>query len=169
MKIETSEVELHPIKNYPGYKVNKLGLIWSNYSGKFLKKCKNRGGYHYVCLKKGKKYQKVTVHKIVASVFLKKGKGTTEVNHIDGNKLNNSVFNLEWVTSSQNKKHGFNLGLYKKKFGEKNTMSKLTTEEVIKIKYLLKSGLSQYRIAEIFNVRQSLISRIKTGKRWGHL
>lgn len=78
-----------------------------------LKPIKTNRGYLRVKLCKENKVSKVRVHRLVAEAFIKKPE--LEVNHIDGNKENNSVENLEWVTPRENKKHAWSMGLYKKK------------------------------------------------------
>lgn len=68
-------------------------------------------GYECVILyKKGKPKYK-TIHRLVAETFIPNPENKPQVNHIDGNKKNNHVDNLEWVTHSENTKHSYNLGL----------------------------------------------------------
>lgn len=93
------------------YKVSNDGEIWSILSGRKLKPYLSPQGYEIVSLWKDSKPTKMTVHRIVATVFLDNPDGKPEVNHIDGNKTNNKVENLEWVTKSENMKHAFNNGL----------------------------------------------------------
>ena len=61
-----------------------------------------------------------SVHRLVASAFCLKEEGTTEVNHIDGDKHNNNASNLEWVTQQQNSKHARQTGLINPNSGSKN-------------------------------------------------
>ena len=69
------------------------------------------GGYHIFSLRfKNKKYDKLA-HRLVAEAFLENPNNLPMVNHIDGNKLNNNVSNLEWVTASENNFHAYNTGL----------------------------------------------------------
>jgi len=70
----------------------------------------NKYGYiEYVLLDKYKKRQHIQAHRIVAGIFLKKlySEKRWQVNHIDGNKTNNKISNLEWVTPSENEKHSY--------------------------------------------------------------
>lgn len=106
------------------------------------------------------------VHQLVALFFLeRKYKPHLQVNHIDGNKLNNSVTNLELVTSSENHKHAHRLGLENQR-GEKNNGSKLTWKQVHKIREHHKSGVSCKKLGEKFNVSPGNIHHIVRGATW---
>lgn len=74
-----------------------------------------------------KKY--IRIHRLVAELFLDNPNNYTQINHKDGNKLNNFVNNLEWTTNSQNTQHGYDNNLYKNKYRcELKVMNKLTKE-----------------------------------------
>lgn len=75
------------------------------YKGKIISPHVNSSGYYLVTLYKRRKGTAKYVHILVATCFIENTENKREVNHIDGNKLNNSVENLEWVTSSENKLH----------------------------------------------------------------
>lgn len=98
------------IPNFNGeYKVSDKGQVLSlkNEKQVLLKPNINRFGYATVDLcKNGKRYAR-RIHRLVAETFIEKRPNENEVNHIDGNKLNNSVENLEWCTRSQNIRHSF--------------------------------------------------------------
>lgn len=68
--------------------------------------------------------KQIYVHRIVAEHFIENPENKKEVNHKDWNKRNNNVENLEWVTSSENRKHAYNTWLLKKKFWKENHISK---------------------------------------------
>lgn len=80
---------------------------------KILNYNKSNRGYLQVCLTKDGKSKTYTVHRLVAKAFIPNLKNKKQVNHIDGNKENNNIDNLEWATSSENNKHAFRTGLNK--------------------------------------------------------
>lgn len=72
-----------------------------------MKQQKNNKGYLFVCYKQGGKRKNILVHRLVAQAFIPNPNNKKEVNHIDGNPLNNIVSNLEWCTSSENRTHAY--------------------------------------------------------------
>lgn len=108
------------IDGYNGkYQVSNLGNVrsfskWSN--GKVLKSGRTKGNphpYKFVVLVNGSRKSKKNeyIHRLVAKSFVENPYGLTEVNHKDGNTLNNNVENLEWCTHSQNMIHASNTGV----------------------------------------------------------
>ena len=89
-----------------------------------------------------------------------------EVNHIDGNKRNNQLSNLEWCTSSENQQHAYKHGLEKSRKGERSNFHKLTEEDINKIFELRKQGLTQQQIGNIIGCTRSNISYILSKKTW---
>lgn len=72
---------------------------------------KKRSGYYELSLKKDGVEKRFKVHRLVACAFIDNPDNKTEVNHIDGDKSNNHVSNLEWVTGKENKEHAWKTGL----------------------------------------------------------
>lgn len=95
------------------YLVSNLGRI-KNIKGIHLKGTKQKNGYTLVHLRK-QDDEMMLFHRIVASVFIPNPDNLPQVNHIDGDKTNNSVDNLEWVTAKENIHHSFEMGLQKNK------------------------------------------------------
>lgn len=94
------------------YSISDDGKVYSKVRNIYLKLNNKKNGYVYVTLQvKNKKYTK-RVHRLVAEAFIPNPQNKPFVNHIDGNKSNNVVQNLEWVTGSENNIHAMNLGLF---------------------------------------------------------
>lgn len=100
----------------PGYNdrylVSNRGRIISLNSGSEMAQYVQKNGYSAVKLHTHNVKRTFLVHRLVASAFVPNPNGLSEVNHIDGDKLNNSADNLEWVTHSQNMRHSIGSGLY---------------------------------------------------------
>lgn len=107
------------------------------------------------------------LHRVVAKTFIPNPEGLPEVNHIDGNKGNNRVDNLEWVTSKDNSLHSTRI--LKKNIGSQNSASVLTEEDVYLIKRMIEEGVANTEVAAAFNVHHSTISKIKRGVNWKHV
>ncbi len=124
--------------------------------------------YKYVTLQIDGKRNNKSIHRLIATAFIPNPKNKPEVNHIDGNKTNNEISNLEWVTSSENKIHARDTGLVKYAKGENTANAKLTTEQVRWIRRL-KGKVTNTLLAEIYGVNQSTISLIINYKKWKHI
>jgi hypothetical protein len=102
------------IVGYEGlYAVTEDGMVWAYpnriHKGKFLKPSLKKG-YPFVCLCKGSEIKQFSIHRLVAETYLPNFDSLPQVNHIDSNKENNHVSNLEWCSASQNKKHSWDSG-----------------------------------------------------------
>jgi len=101
-----------PIKNYEGiYGINKKGDVYSAFSGKHINTDVNNFGYKRVVLCSNKIKKRFFLHKLVAETFIPNNENKEQVNHKDGNKQNNNVSNLEWVTPSENILHAWSTGM----------------------------------------------------------
>ncbi len=91
------------IKGYKGYQISNYGRVWSEKSQKYLSLIPNNIGYLQVKMiaNNGKRKNEL-VHRLVALAFIDNPDKKPEVNHIDRNKTNNTVENLEWVTHGEN-------------------------------------------------------------------
>ncbi len=128
-----------------------------------------RNGYKRSTISIENRQHQRLVHRLVAEAFLGPPPSTIhQVNHIDGNKANNCINNLEWRTRQENGKHAYATGLSISRKGTEHWRSKLTDAQIVEIKSLIGTA-SQREIASRFGVQQPQISRIATGKRWAHL
>jgi hypothetical protein len=118
------------IKGYEGlYKVSNLGNIKSlkyrhHNREEILIGGIKKTGYKQVILVKDNKVKYKLVHRIVAETFISNPNNKPQVNHIDGNKTNNNINNLEWCSQRENQKHAYKIGLQKPILTEKNKYSK---------------------------------------------
>ena len=104
------------------------------------------------------------VHTIVAYTFLSERPEGFDINHIDGNKRNNAVSNLQYVTRSENCRQACNEQGLRDMKGENHNKTKLSPEDISTIKKRIKAGDKQIDIAKDYNVTPSAISHIKRRK-----
>jgi hypothetical protein len=162
------------------YEVSNLGNLRSagyvDSDGKFRKPRLYKNSYSkhlkykvFCTAYMGKNYLRY-VHRLVALAFIPKPEGRYEVNHIDGNKANCHIDNLEWVTSGDNARHAFKMGLKVSKIttGEGCPASKLNNEKVAEIKSMLSSGEKLCHIAKKYGVVPSTIAWIRDGITWSN-
>lgn len=145
-------------KIYGKYIVYNDGTIFSLQSKMFMNPINTNG---YLSVKIGGKL--LNIHRLVGELFIPNPNNKKEINHIDGNKENNKVENLEWVSPSENIQHKIHQ-LGKEHRGSKNGMAKLTLEDVDKIKVLYQAGYSQKKLGEMFGLTQGKISNVVNGK-----
>ena len=125
-------------------------------------------GYDRIGLNKNGKKKRFFVHRLVLQAFNPSSDETLEVNHIDGNKLNNNVENLEWVTSSENSIHAFENNLHNHQ-GERNTNASITDSEAKEIKKLKGKGLTQKEVGEMFGTTNYVVANIWNRRGWTHV
>ena len=165
------------IKGYDNYLINNDGDIFSLNKNKILKTPKGKNGYFIANLYNKGKIRTVCVHKLVAETFIKNNNHYPCINHIDGNKLNNRVENLEWCTYSHNTKEAFRLGLQTTwtgtKFGKEHPnykfRGKWKTQKPVaqydKDNNLIKKFNSACEVERILNISMSHISECCKFKR----
>lgn len=137
-------------------------------AGKILCPKRDGDGYLFVALSRNGTARQVKVHRIVMRSFIGEPFGL-QVNHKNGIREDNRLSNLEYVTAKENVQHSINV-LGSNRLGEGNPNSALSDEQVIEIMRLINSEMyTQEEIGKRFGVSQITISRISTGKSWGHL
>lgn len=139
------------------YDVSNHGRV--RHGRRILSGSVHRDNYIFVTLH-GKQ---IPVHRLVAEAFIQNYEKKPEVNHIDGNKMNNAVDNLEWVTRAENQKHAVDNGLQPKP--AKTYQGKFTAEQRDEIKRLWDSGMfSRRQLSKKFSVSHTCINDIINDK-----
>lgn len=99
-------------RDYPRYKVSDTGGVYDHHLGKVLDQQRNSDGYCVITLRNMvNKRITVRVHQLVAIEFIPNPENKLEINHKDGNKVNNTLSNLEWATHAENIQHAWDTGL----------------------------------------------------------
>ena len=160
------------IEGYPNYSVSDLGRVRNDKTGMILKpSLVGRPGRKYlsVVISNKGKIKHFYLHRLVILSFIPNAENLPQVNHKDGNKLNNNLDNLEWCDNSHNVRHALKNGLIQPIKGENHHKSKVTEQEVLEIRRLRSEGWGQNKLAEKFGVSQFTISVIEHKKSWKHL
>ena len=140
------------------YEITRDGNIINKHTGRYVKPQPNGKGYLRVAI--GKKL--MFVHRLVAEKYIPNEDNKPQVNHKDGNKLNNCVDNLEWVTNQENRDHAVKNGLHAS--GEKCPYSKLTKSQVSFIREHIE--ITPTEMAKVFGVSRATINDIRQCRSW---
>ena len=152
---------------YKNYIVTKEGSIISKYTGKQLYVHTNKKGYQFVRMYVDGIAKTYLVHRVIAEVHIPRMVGKYEVNHKDGNKANNAVWNLEWVTAKENVKHSVDTGLVKR--GSDRPNAKLSDEKVLQMRSLREQGMNYYELGRLFDMSYQSAHRVCTRQTYTHI
>jgi len=157
------------IKGWDKYEVSNLGQVRNSTTMRCLKPAiRSRYLYVVLCGANGARSKSTSVHRLVAEHHCPNPNGLEEVNHKDGNKLNNVAANLEWVSRTQNLLHSYDIGLRKK--GEASHLcAKLDESKVREIRAMYCNGIPQHKIGNLFGVSQTAVGKIVNMKKWRHV
>ena len=150
------------------YEVSSLGRVRHVYTLKIKKAHKRKDGYLYYQLHIGGKIKKINIHRLVAEAFIEgKSDERNEVNHIDGNKTNNTIYNLEWVSRKENIRHAFdnNLIVRGREFDSPNNIYSSEMVKIFCISFFEK-GLSVPKACQVSGIELSTGYRISRGERY---
>lgn len=162
-------MNFYEIKGHETYLINEYGEVLNTKTNRILKASAGASHGYFTVFVDGKN---LLLHRLIAQTFIPNPDNLPCVNHIDGNKQNNNVNNLEWCTKAENNRHARRTGLnpYKILRGEKARHHKLTQNDVDYIRSHYKKGdlkFSGKSLSEKYNVTQSCISSIIHRKSWG--
>lgn len=169
------------IHGYEGlYQVSNLGnvkslhygkktdhLNWKNQPPRLLRQKVSTSGYLRVELYRPDSRKNFYVHRLVALAFIPNCENKNEVNHIDGNKLNNNADNLEWVSRSENQVHALKMGLNKPPMTGVNSYKCPASKPVLQYSLngeFVKLWYSAADAARYLNIHPSGISNCATGR-----
>jgi len=167
-----------PVSGYEEiYRVSNLGRVKSIdhfvlvssgrnriQKGRMIKADISSKGYTQVSLSKNKSKFHTGVHRLVAIAFIENNNDKPQVNHIDGNKQNNRVENLEWCTNQENQIHAVSNNLISHNTSDKHHMSKLTNTDVRHARYFNKNGFSTKKLSVVYNVTTTAMHNILNNK-----
>jgi len=160
--------------SYEGkYKIDCCGNIWSlrrekivnnrlyAWAGKAIQSFIDENGYRYVNLSNGKKARKTAIHTLVLNSFQRPALKGEVCRHLDGNKINNSIWNLCWGTYKENyedsRRHKTN------QEGNRSVLRKLSEEQA---KEIFKRKENSFVLAKEYNVAPSTIRAVKIKQNW---
>lgn len=189
LNLPLSVCELEDWKDVVGYEeyyaISSIGRVisyprkvWSvknncyaNRKGRLLKQKHTYDGYRTITLHVDTIRKETMVHRLIAQAFIPNFENKAYVNHIDGNKQNNHIDNLEWVTASENCIHAIKTGLAPSLAGEGNIKSSITEEQAIYIKqnYFKQSHGNKQEFASHLPISNSVVKKIAYGTLWSHL
>ena len=133
----------------------------------------NKGNKYYrIGRKVGDKRYTVYEHTVIYAIFhgVKELTDDVHIDHINGDRFDNRIENLELVSSEENNRRLIELDLLKPRYGEDNGASVLTESDVLKIRDLYsRKEYNQYELSDMFEVSQGQISAIVNRKRWAHI
>jgi hypothetical protein len=158
------------IDGYDGlYQISDFGRVKSlkGCNERILKQTINKYGYMIIYLSKDSIKKTLSVHRLVAQSFLEYKTDKLFVNHIDANKTNNHISNLEWVTPKENTAHAIKHNLLKSLYGEENGKTNLTKEivrNILKLYWLDKLNVT--KIASLLKINRRTVNSIVKGVNW---
>ena len=156
------------VKDFDNYIVSNKGNVINTKFGILKKQRNTKTGYKIIDLKENGKKKTEYIHRLVAEAFIPNINNLPQVNHIDENKNNAHVNNLEWCSHTYNSM--YSISNRKSIKGVETYNSILTDKDVLEIVNCLKLKLySQTKLAELYNVKQITISNIWTGRSWNHV
>lgn len=147
------------------YEVSNYGNVRKSSNKRIKQPTKDKeSGRPFILLWKNNKAKAVRIHRLVLFAFIGPNPDKYECCHNDGNPWNNHLSNLRWDTAKANQADRVKHGTSNR--GERCAAAKLTEEQA---KAIILDTRKQNIIADEYGVKQNTISRIKSGKRWGHL
>jgi hypothetical protein len=153
-------------RGFDRYIIRRDGRIYSKISQRFLT-CNSLAGAGYKIFSlqdNARRKRTVYLHRLLAEKFLPNPNGYKEVNHKNGDKLDNRIENLEWCSHKMNMQHAWKNDLISAQTGAQASKAKLDLKQIREIIKLIDGGYSNGDISKQFQIARSSISNIRTGK-----
>ena len=158
---------LGSVRSLSRYVKGKNGNQYKN--GKILKSNTDKYGYLYYVICKHSICKSYKAHRLVLLAFKENPNNYPECNHLDGNKKNNYIKNLEWCDKSTNEKHAYKIGLKNSK-GEKHSQAKLKSDDIKNIRKLRNVyNLTYKRIGDLYHISYGYAREIAIKEAWNHI
>lgn len=151
------------IEGYPDYRISSYGRVLSlkGINPRILKPGTSGPGYLLVILHKGSKRKTAYVAQLVAKAFIPNPGNKPQINHIDGDKTNNHISNIERCTASENSTHANKIGL------RNGSARKITSNQAIEIFKKYHSGkFNQCQLSKEYGISHAAIREITHGRNW---
>jgi len=167
-------------KGIPGYDgryfINEKGEVWSAFKrGLMSPQTDASHPYPWVLLRENGRSQPRTVYYLMRLTWMLPAPGKVGnkrgewcVNHIDGNKLNSHITNLEWLTCENNIKHAWDTGLNRTAIGENAKNAMFASEQVRQIRLSIINGVKTKKLASEYRCSVGVIKKIKNFSSWKH-
>lgn len=169
-KLNNNEEEWKPVKGFEDfYMVSALGEIRSKRNDKILVPTLTNKYYSVTLC--GLIRKNIRVHRIIATAFIANPDDLPQINHKNGNKLDNSAVNLEWSSPSQNIQHALKNDLFNPSKGDNHCCAKVTSEQVVLIRKIYNENpkVRQIDLAVLAGISRTTINHILKRKNWKHI
>jgi hypothetical protein len=159
------------IKDYEGlYAISNLGRVKNLKYNRLIFGNIDFAGYRVFGLYKNGVQTKKKLHRLMAITFLNNPNNYEQINHINGNKDDNRLTNLEWCDHTHNMKHAYQIGLNSPQFGELSGRSKLKEGDVSNIRNDYENGINSPTLLGLkYNISEAQIRRIVKRENWKHV
>ena len=163
MNIQDHEFYSLDFLGFSNYGISSEGLVCSYNTNKVMNPHHDRRGYQRIGLIDDQgKYKTCTVHSLVAKMFIPNPEDKPQVDHIDGNKDNNSELNLRWVTNLENAHYAMETGLMPHAVFDSD-------DSVRKVCQQLQDGVSPAKIAKETGFSYTAIQAVQLRRNWTHI
>lgn len=156
------------IEEFPNYMISTESRVMNKTTLKLISTHYNKRFKHRaIRLWNNGKTRILKLYRLKAIAFIPNPENKPQVNHIDGNRMNEDLSNMEWMSASENMKHSYDTGLCKGFFkkGLDSQNLKLSKDDVLLLRQWKKSGFYDFqKIGRVFNVCNQYADRVANGK-----